>query len=65
MQQRVLDPLQQRLANNCHLHRPIDRALLGATKKSGGPFKEVLEFEEYLDDDMWPVSKQVAGVLVR
>ena len=33
--------------------------------KSGGPFKEVLEFEEYLDDDMWPVSKQVAGVLVR
>ena len=65
VQQRVLDPLQQRLANNCHLHRPIDRALLGATKKSGGPFTEVLEFEEYLDDDMWPVSKQVAGVLVR
>ena len=60
----MLDPLQQRVANNCHLHRPIDRALLNATK-SGGPFTEVLEFEEYLDDDMWPVSKQVAGVLVR
>ena len=46
VQQRVLDPLQQRLANNCHLHRPIDRALLNATKKSGGPFTEVIEFEE-------------------
>mmetsp|Transcript_1104 Transcript_1104/g.3227 ORF Transcript_1104/g.3227 Transcript_1104/m.3227 type:complete len:184 (-) Transcript_1104:32-583(-) len=63
-QQRLLDPLQQRVAHNCHLHRDIDDMLL-ASAGPGRPFREVLRCARYVDEDMWPISQQVSGVLVR
>lgn len=56
-QQTTLDPLQQRLAHNCHLHRRTDLAI--SDEFSGG----VLEDERFFVDDMWPVSCQCCGVV--
>jgi len=63
-QQTLLDPLQQRLADNCHLHRSSEAtiaAVMGVESKK----TRVLEQERFYVDNMWPVSCQSCGVLQR
>ncbi len=70
LQQRVLDPLQQAVAHNCHLHRNTDMAIsetfgLGSKSDSGSGDDSavLLESERFLCNDMWPVSMQCCGVV--
>jgi len=61
-QQRTLDPLQQLVAHNCHLHRDTDRLiseLFGVQRGVG----EILQSERFFVNDMWPVSCQCSGVV--
>ena len=61
-QQRVLDPLQQMVADNCHLHRDTDLAiydLFGVNDQ----VSKALQKERFFVDDMWPVSCQCSGVV--
>jgi SAM-dependent methyltransferase len=65
-QQRVLDPLQQALADNCHLHRSTDQAVVDIFEV--GPASvatRVISQRNFLVDDMWPVSYQASGVIQR
>jgi hypothetical protein len=62
-----LDPLQQVLADNCHLHRYTDARIaevfhIGTTSASE---TRIISQHHFLVDDMWPVSFQVSGVLQR
>jgi SAM-dependent methyltransferase len=63
-QQQTLDPLQQLLADNCHLHRntqaTIDR-IFGVDQHQAVRLYQ----ERFLVDDMWPVSCQCSGVIQR
>jgi SAM-dependent methyltransferase len=63
-QQQTLDPLQQLLAENCHLHRntqaTIDR-IFGVDQHQAVRLAQ----ERFLVDDMWPVSCQCSGVIQR
>ena len=66
LQQEILDPLQQIVAENCHLHRPTEEniaLIFGA----GGENKLANRFgrERFLVDGMWPVSCQCCGVVQR
>jgi len=63
LQQKLLDPLQQRLADNCHLRRHTESAILEAF----GPESkyEQLGHERFLVNLMWPVSCQCCGVIQR
>ena len=59
-QQLLLDPLQQFLAHGCHLARATDVLLSeGRTK-----FEPLEPFRSYEVPSMWPISHQVAGVVV-
>ena len=58
-QQLIFDPLQQKLADNCHLHRDTDVVILDMFGK-----ENVLEYERFFVDSMWPVSCQSCGVVV-
>lgn len=60
-QQEVLDPLQQRLARNCHLHRPTGEIV----SRVFGDAAKVLQYQEFQVDTMWPVSYQSIGVVQR
>jgi ubiquinone/menaquinone biosynthesis C-methylase UbiE len=67
-QQKILDPLQQAVAHNCHLHRYTEQAIettfgsqAGETHKSS----ERLQHERFIVDSMWPVSCQCCGVVQR
>jgi SAM-dependent methyltransferase len=67
-QQKILDPLQQVVAHNCHLHRYTEQAIdttfgfqAGETLKSS----ERLQHERFIVDSMWPVSCQCCGVVQR
>lgn len=61
-QQRTLDPLQQLVAHNCHLHRETDAAVMDifAVPEMSS---QVLYRERFFVDDMWPVSCQCCGVI--
>jgi len=61
-QQRTLDPLQQAVAHNCHLHRDTDAAILNVFLSSDAS-SEILYEERFFVDDMWPVSCQCCGVI--
>ena len=66
-QQQVLDPVQQALADNCHLHRYTDDKIAeifqaGTSTLAASRF---LSQEHFLVDDMWPVSYQASGVVQR
>jgi|UPI000581A372 SAM-dependent methyltransferase len=66
LQQTTLDPLQQRLAENCHLHRYTEDALLtgfGIRTATLETEALVLEQSRFMVDNMWPVSCQCSGVL--
>jgi hypothetical protein len=75
-QQEFFDPLQQLLANGCHLTRQNDALLAGAGgkgdgKESGAGTEAVPKFSrlddfQYINlDSKWPVSYQVTGVLTK
>ena len=59
-QQVFLDPWQQRLADNCHLHRYTEQTLLDNL-----PQASLLQEERFLVNAMWPVSMQACGVFQR
>ena len=66
-QQRVLDPIQQALADNCHLHRSTDGRIaeifqVGTTP---GVASLILSQDHFMVEDMWPVSYQASGVVQR
>lgn len=66
-QQKVFDPLQQILAENCHLHRSTDESIdriFGAQGVDPSSTRW-LSRERFLVSDMWPVSCQALGVLQR
>lgn len=70
LQQELLDPLQQIVADNCHLHRFTDENVaraFGITQDEGesGFFSRRVFHERFLVDDMWPVSCQCCGVIQR
>lgn len=63
-QQRTLDPLQQAVAHNCHLHRRTDDIIskvFGLDTSLGSAC--LLESERFLCEEMWPVSMQSCGVV--
>ena len=62
-QQEFFDPLQQRLADNCHLHRYTDDTIakIFHTTDSGSGVR--LQHERFLVNDMWPASCQCSGVI--
>jgi ubiquinone/menaquinone biosynthesis C-methylase UbiE len=57
-QQRTLDPLQQAVAHNCHLHRNTDKEILSTFYDA-----DILELERFFVKDMWPISCQCSGVI--
>jgi len=63
-QQTVLDPLQQRLADNCHLHRSTQNTIGSVFGVERGTAR-VLQHERFYVDAMWPVSCQSCGVVQR
>jgi SAM-dependent methyltransferase len=61
-QQKVLDPLQQLVVDNCHLHRNTEQTLDSVLEGSHKPYRTLVR-ERYFVDDMWPVSCQASGVI--
>ena len=59
-QQKTLDPLQQALADNCHLHRYTERTISEVFDDTC-----FLHQERFLIGSMWPVSSQCCGVIQR
>lgn len=57
-QQRTLDPLQQTLAHNCHLHRNTDKEIQSIFHDA-----DILESQRFFVKDMWPISCQCSGVI--
>lgn len=57
-QQRALDPLQQAVAHNCHLHRDTDRVIRSIFSDAN-----ILQSERFFIKDMWPISCQCSGVI--
>ncbi len=62
-QQRILDPLQQMVADNCHLHRDTDLAIYDAFGVKDDRVSKIIQKERFFVDDMWPVSCQCSGVI--
>ena len=63
LQQKALDPLQQLVAHNCHLHRSTERTIAGVFGVNSA--SEQLSQERFIVDEMWPVSCQTCGVIRR
>lgn len=57
-QQVFFDPWQQRLADNCHLHRYTEQTLRDNLETTA-----LLQNERFLVNSMWPVSMQCCGVM--
>lgn len=57
-QQRALDPLQQAVAHNCHLHRNTDKEIQSIFYDA-----DILESQRFFIKNMWPVSCQCSGVI--
>jgi ubiquinone/menaquinone biosynthesis C-methylase UbiE len=60
LQQEWLDPLQQRLADNCHLHRTTVQSVEEVFQSCSYRY---LAKESFYVDAMWPVSCQACGVI--
>jgi SAM-dependent methyltransferase len=58
IQQLALDPLQQAVANNCHLHRYTEQSIQNVFGMDSFVTKE-----RFFVDEMWPVSCQMLGVV--
>ena len=63
-QQQLLDPLQQALVDNCHLHRYTEGTITSVFGVDQQRAKVIAE-ERFLVDSMWPVTCQACGVLQR
>jgi SAM-dependent methyltransferase len=61
-QQVLLDPLQQRLANNCHLHRHTEASIASVLDEKR---TRIVSRERFFVNNMWPVSCQCSGVIQR
>jgi ubiquinone/menaquinone biosynthesis C-methylase UbiE len=59
-QQVLLDPFQQQVADNCHLHRYTEQILQDNLLDSS-----LIQEERFLVNAMWPVSMQACGVFQR
>lgn len=66
-QQQAFDPLQQLLAENCHLHRGTDGLIAEIFEVDGSGTSQTSSVygERFLVDGMWPVSLQASGVIQR
>lgn len=67
-QQQTLDPLQQTVAHNCHLHRYTDSIIYdlfvgNRHGNSDGNTAQLVQSERFQVKDMWPVSCQSRGVV--
>ncbi|KAG7346777.1 type 11 methyltransferase [Nitzschia inconspicua] len=62
LQQQLLDPLQQAVAGNCHLHRYTDSTIAGVF---GSDRSQTIKNERFLVEGMWPVSCESCGVIQR
>jgi SAM-dependent methyltransferase len=62
-QQETLDPLQQLVADNCHLHRYTQQTIHDVF--ATGDTSAILHEERFLVDRMWPVTSQSCGVIRR
>jgi ubiquinone/menaquinone biosynthesis C-methylase UbiE len=64
LQQKLLDPIQQKLADNCHLHRYTEDTIRNVfqTDEKGS---RLVQQERFYVDNMWPVSCQCCGVIQR
>jgi SAM-dependent methyltransferase len=62
-QQQILDPLQQAVADNCHLHRYTDAVISEVFGHNNG--SKTVSSERFLVEGMWPVSCQSCGVIQR
>lgn len=60
-QQEFFDPLQQTLADNCHLHRYTDDTIAKIFHLAESGVR--LQHERFLVDEMWPASCQCSGVI--
>jgi SAM-dependent methyltransferase len=66
LQQQVLDPLQQTVADNCHLHRFTEDNIARVFDVEGDRAMSSRVFNErFIVDNMWPVSCQSCGVIQR
>jgi ubiquinone/menaquinone biosynthesis C-methylase UbiE len=65
LQQKALDPLQQAVADNCHLHRYTENAISQAFDLDSSMSSTKLFGERFLVEGMWPVSCQSRGVIQR
>lgn len=61
-QQRLFDPLQQAVADNCHLHRYTDSTIATVFDPNRS---KTINSERFLVEGMWPVSCQSCGVIQR
>ena len=60
MEQNILDPLQQLVANGCHLTRHTDVLLHRyASKSEGIRFSQILQSKIVSFDTEWPISRQI------
>jgi hypothetical protein len=64
-QQKLFDPLQQAVADNCHLHRFTDDNIDRIFNVQDSASSSQVFYERFLVDDMWPVSCQSCGVIQR
>lgn len=67
LQQKAFDPLQQVLADNCHLHRFTDGNIANIfdVNDAATGTSSLISQERFLVDGMWPVSCQVCGIIQR
>lgn len=63
-QQKWLDPLQRRVADNCHLRRHTEETIRRRFQTADDDAVR-LQHERFLVDAMWPVSMQARGVYQR
>jgi hypothetical protein len=59
LEQKLLDPLQQVVAHNCHLHRQTVQII----EEVFEPDAHFLESERFFIQSMWPISCQASGVV--
>jgi len=68
-QQLVMDPLQQAIAGNCHLHRDtdrlIERSVRGAADGQDALFDRLESADRYQVWQMWPITQQAAGIVTK
>jgi SAM-dependent methyltransferase len=66
-EQQLFDPVQQILADHCHLHRStestMDKVLTDDGKDASSLKYDILYRERFYIDQMWPVSCQACGVI--